>query len=622
MSSNPSAGTVERQRVDVDVVCVGFGPAMAGFLTTLSKKMVSEDGSPVVESTVMPGMPPQVVCYERADDIGFGVSGVVTQGRGLRESFPGIEASSIPLAADVTEEKVIYLLDPHGASRRSLPLRGADAAIRAFGGLLPFKNDSLELPWTPDFLHKKGGFVFSLGQLMQWVGAQVQGTGTVQIWPGTPVAGAIIEADGVIGVRLLDQGVEKGGAAAEGFMPGMDIHAALTVVGDGPVGGVGMQLDDHFGLPEGHHLRDWALGMKFVVDLPETSDLKPGLVLHTLGYPEPEIFGFLYVHPDRVASLGIFVPSWFDNPARTAYRYLQHWMMHPRIWPLVNGGRIRSWGAKSLGESGARGEPHLVGNGYARIGEGSGSTNVLTGSGVDEAWTTGTQLAESVLEILKSKEAFTRENLSRTYVRRRRESWVEREGRVAEKSRDGFQRGVVTGLIGMALAGLTQGRFTLGTIPRRPYERLTSLEEYYEGRITPVELDQLRRRCTEKGSSLQDALMDRCGWPSIPMDGQLLISQQDALLLGGKVQAPPGYADHVVFQKPGICGQCGEKVCIEMCSGQAIQPGNGGVPSFDREKCVHCGACYWNCSRPDPSNPERMMVSFRPGTGGLHSAEN
>lgn len=622
MSSNPSAGTVERQRVDVDVVCVGFGPAMAGFLTTLSKKMVSEDGSPVVESTVMPGMPPQVVCYERADDIGFGVSGVVTQGRGLRESFPGLQASSIPLAADVTEEKVIYLLDPHGASRRSLPLRGADAAIRAFGGLLPFKNDSLELPWTPDFLHKKGGFVFSLGQLMQWVGAQVQGTGTVQIWPGTPVAGAIIEADGVIGVRLLDQGVEKGGAAAEGFMPGMDIHAALTVVGDGPVGGVGMQLDDHFGLPEGHHVRDWALGMKFVVDLPETSDLKPGLVLHTLGYPEPEIFGFLYVHPDRVASLGIFVPSWFDNPARTAYRYLQHWMMHPRIWPLVNGGRIRSWGAKSLGESGARGEPHLVGNGYARIGEGSGSTNVLTGSGVDEAWTTGTQLAESVLEILKSKEGFTRENLSRTYVRRRRESWVEREGRVAEKSRDGFQRGVVTGLIGMALAGLTQGRITLGTIPRRPYERLTSLEEYYEGRITPVELDQLRRRCTEKGSSLQDALMDRCGWPSIPMDGQLLISQQDALLLGGKVQAPPGYADHVVFQKPGICGQCGEKVCIEMCSGQAIQPGNGGVPSFDREKCVHCGACYWNCSRPDPSNPERMMVSFRPGTGGLHSAEN
>ena len=29
-------------------------------------------------------MPPQVICYERADDIGFGVSGVVTRARGIR----------------------------------------------------------------------------------------------------------------------------------------------------------------------------------------------------------------------------------------------------------------------------------------------------------------------------------------------------------------------------------------------------------------------------------------------------------------------------------------------------------------------------------------------------------
>jgi len=30
------------------------------------------------------------------------------------------------------------------------------------------------------------------------------------------------------------------------------------------------------------------------------------------GYPEPEIFGFHYVQPDRTASLGIFVPSWLE----------------------------------------------------------------------------------------------------------------------------------------------------------------------------------------------------------------------------------------------------------------------------------------------------------------------
>ena len=252
-----------------------------------------------------------------------------------------------------------------------------------------------------------------MGQFMQWVGAQVQSTGTVQIWPGTPVAQALIEDHKVIGVRLLDQGVDKQGKPGDGFMPGMDIHAALTVVGDGPVGPIGQQLDAHFGLPEGHHARDWAVGMKFVVDLPDDTALKPGTVLHTFGYPEPEIFGFFYVHPDRVASLGIFVPSWFDSPMRTAYRYLQHWMLHPYLWRYLKGGKLRSWGAKTLGESGRRGEPHLVGDGYARIGEGSGSTNVLTGSGVDEAWATGTQLAESVLELLKAKKPFTRQTSRR-----------------------------------------------------------------------------------------------------------------------------------------------------------------------------------------------------------------
>ncbi len=619
----PNTPATERQRLDVDIVCVGFGPAMGGFLSTLGKQLVNPDGSPAVESATMPGMPPQIVCYERADDIGFGVSGVVTKARGIRATFPELDASQIPMAAPVAEEKVLYLLDPIGASRRSATLRLADKLIRACKWALPFQHDdAVELPWTPGFLHKTGGLVLSMGQFMQWVGAQVQSAGTVQIWPGTPVSQALIEDKKVVGVRLLDQGVDKQGQPGDGFMPGMDIRAALTVIGDGPVGPLGQQLDETFGLPEGHHARDWAVGMKMVVDLPEGTPLKPGTVLHTFGFPEPEIFGFLYVHPDRVASLGIFVPSWFDSPVRTSYRYLQHWMLHPYLWRHLKGGRLRSWGAKTLQESGRRGEPHLAGHGYARIGEGSGSTNVLTGSGVDEAWTTGVQLAESVLELLKAKKPFTRENLEATYVTRRRASWVEQEGRVAEKSRDGFHRGVVTGMCGMALAGLTRGVISLKSHPLPPHQRLPQIEDYYHGKIAPAEIQKLRQECAAKGVSLHAALMERCGWPAIPYDGQLLISHQDALLLGGKVQAPPGYADHVVFLYPNLCAQCGTKICIEVCSGQAIAPGEKGVPAFDREKCVHCGACLWNCSQPLPGQAERTNIAFRAGTGGLHSAEN
>jgi electron-transferring-flavoprotein dehydrogenase len=417
--------------------------------------------------------------------------------------------------------------------------------------------------------------------------------------------------------------VDKKGNPSDGFTPGMDVHAALTVIGDGPVGPIGRQLDERFGLPEGHHTRDWAIGMKFVVDLPADTPLKPGAVLHTFGYPEPEIFGFLYVHPDRVASLGIFVPSWFDSPMRTAYRYLQHWMLHPYLWRYLKGGKLRSWGAKTLGESGRRGEPYLVGDGYARIGEGSGSTNVLTGSGVDEAWATGTQLAEAVIELLKAKKPFTKQNLDETYVKRRRASWVEAEGRVAEKSRDGFQKGVATGMIGMALAGLTNGKFSLGHAPVQPWKRIPMVEDYFAGKISRDDIAKIRDECKTKNISLHGALMDKAGWPAIPFDGQLLVSHQDALLMGGKAQAPHGYADHVVFLHPELCEKCGARICIEACSGQAITPGEGdGVPAFDREKCVHCGACVWNCSQPLPENPERTNIAFRAGAGGLHSAEN
>jgi electron-transferring-flavoprotein dehydrogenase len=596
-----------RPTLEVDVAGVGFGPAMGGFLVTLARGLAERP-------------PLQVVCYERADDIGFGVSGAATRARALRASFPGLEAGQIPLAARIREEKLVYLLDPVGASRRGVAQRTADGLVRALTRALPVEREALVLPWIPPFLRKEGGLVLSIGQLNQWVGQQLMAGGQVQIWPATPVAEPLVEGTRVAGVRLVDQGTDAEGRAAAGYMPGMDVRASLTVIGDGPTGSVGRQLDARLGRPPAHEARDWAVGMKALVALREDTELEPGTVVHTFGYPEPEIFGFLYVLPEKLASCGIFVPSWFRSPVRTAYRYLQHFMLHPWLSHHLEGGQLRSWGAKTIAESGRRGEPFLAGDGWARIGEGSGSTNVLTGSGVDEAWATGVQLGEGVLELVEKGEPFTRGNLERAYVARRRASFVEAEGRVAARARDGFAWGFVPGLLGMALAGFSRGRLSFPA--RRSPEPPPTLEAYYRGRIEPAEIERIRTDCAARGVSLHGALMERSGWPPIPFDGRLLVTHQDALLLGGKVRAPAGYADHVVVLDPRRCETCGARICIEVCSGQALTPGPGGRPAFDREKCVHCGACQWSCSEPHPLDPSRTNLELRSGAGGLHSSEN
>jgi electron-transferring-flavoprotein dehydrogenase len=620
VTSHTGDEMTERQRLDVDILCVGFGPASGGFLTTLAR-LLQPGGVPRFDSRATDGLPLQVVCFERADDVAFGVSGIVTRARGLRASCPDLDPGAIPLATRVTRESLVYLLDPIGASVRSAGLRAADRLIRAAGRLLPYRHHALEMPFVPAFMEKKDGLVLSMGQFLQWVASQAMATGAVQIWPASPVAEPLFDGDRVTGVRLVDQGTDRAGRPEAGFAPGMDVHAALTVVGDGPVGAVGQALDARFGMPDGHHHREWALGMKMLVELPDEGRFEPGTVLHTFGYPEPGLFGFLYALTPSLVSLGIFVPSWFGSPVRTAYRYLQHWMRHPYLWPRLEGGTLRSWGAKSIQESGRRGEPFLAGDGYARIGEGSGSTNVLTGSGVDEAWTTGALLAEAVVELLERGEPFTREGLERAYVARRRASWVEREARVAERARDGFERGVVPGLVGMALAAWSGGRVGFRSEVRAPREHVRSFEQHFAGRIPPAELSAIRADCDARGVPLHDALMDRVGWPAIPYDGRLLLTHQDALLVGGKVQAPPGYADHVTVIDPVVCGSCGARVCIEACSGEALTPGAGGVPLFDREKCVHCGACLWNCAG-DRGTDTRGNLAFRAGAGGLHSSEN
>ena len=78
-----------------------------------------------------------------------------------------------------------------------------------------------------------------------------------------------------------------------------------------------------------------------------------------------------------------------------------------------------------------------------------------------------------------------------------------------------------------------------------------------------------------------------------------------------------------LYTDPELFKTCTKHTCIEVCSAQALMPSDepGGVPKFDREKCVHCGGCIWNCARLVPGTDHGNIV-FKAGSGGLHSNEN
>ena len=96
MNFAPQSAEIDRQSMEVDIACAGFGPAMGGFLTTLTQAWSRNPADPAFESKVAPGMPLQVLCYERADDIAAGVSGVVTRAQGIRASFPTLDPARNP----------------------------------------------------------------------------------------------------------------------------------------------------------------------------------------------------------------------------------------------------------------------------------------------------------------------------------------------------------------------------------------------------------------------------------------------------------------------------------------------------------------------------------------------
>lgn len=86
------------------------------------------------------------------------------------------------------------------------------------------------------------------------------------------------------------------------------------------------------------------------------------------------------------------------------------------------------------------------------------------------------------------------------------------------------------------------------------------------------------------------------------------------------MEGEPGFRDHVRFRDAEVCRICEQRTCVEMCSGQAITPDGNGLPVYERKKCVHCGACVWNCPEMDEEEQANLVLGAE--AGGWPSVED
>ncbi|MGR4064054.1 MAG: 4Fe-4S dicluster domain-containing protein [Vulcanimicrobiaceae bacterium] len=424
----------ERDRLEVDVLFVGAGPAgLAGAirLGQLAKAA---------------GRELEILVIEKGGEVGnHGISGLVLDPRALDELLPGWKESA-PIDAPVGSDEMWFLT--------------ASGKIKA--------------PITPPPLNNHGKYVASLQRLTKWMGEQAEEAGA-QVFPAFPGQELLWDGDRVIGVRTGDKGVDHNGNPKPNYEPGADLIAKVVVLGEGPRGTLAKQAVSRLGLDKDSEPQVYAAGVKELWQCPPGT-VKAGSVVHTLGYPlPPETFGggFVYSMANDVLDIGQVTGLDYKNPTTDPHNELQRLKEHPAIRRMLDGAKLIRYGAKAIPEGGLFAMPRLYAGGLLLIGDTGGFLNGMRLKGVHLAMKSGMLAAETIWDALAA-ERFDAEQLA-GFDRRFRDSWAYEELESARNFHQGFKNGLIPGMVNAALATVTGGA-GFGYINKLPgeygYERM------------------------------------------------------------------------------------------------------------------------------------------------------
>jgi electron-transferring-flavoprotein dehydrogenase len=411
----------ERESMPYDVVIVGGGPAGLSAAIRL-KQLAADEGQELA-----------VCVLEKGSEIGAHIlSGAVIDPRALDELLPEWHDMGCSLAeTPVTDNQHWFLT----------------------------KSGKMAMPhiMTPGWMHNKGTYTGSLGNLCRWLAEQAEGLG-VEIFPGFAAAEILYNEDGSVkGVATGDMGVDREGVKKGDYQPGLELHAKYTFFAEGARGHLTKILKRQFALDAECEPQVYGLGMKELWDI-DPAMHKPGLVIHSQGWPLTDAYGggFLYHQANGQVALGFVVGLGYRNPHLYPFEEFQRWKQHPDIRKYLEGGRRVSYGARAINEGGWQSVPKLVFPGGALIGCSAGFVNVPRIKGTHTAMKSGMLAAEAAFAAVQGQRG---SDVLTDYEDVLRSSWIADELKLVKNAEPLLSK--FGGTIGTMLAGIDMWMRTL-----------------------------------------------------------------------------------------------------------------------------------------------------------------